>query len=418
MAEAVLHSARTREPLQPFDRLLPSSKLNVEEKSRANLFAWRGQFTPQLVEALLKAYSLPNSFVLDPFAGSGTVLLEAGRLGLPAAGFELNPAAALLAQTYTFINLDREVRLEHLRLAEQALKSFVPETLPLFNGKHTAEGDSIEDQIPQAIDHAETIEAKRLLETFAIVIDFAWRKGDASKVWNTWPRLRTLVKNLPISKYPIHVGLADARRLPLPGNSVDFVLTSPPYINVFNYHQNYRASAEALGWKPLKVARSEIGSNRKFRQNRFLTVVQYCIDLALVLHELRRICKPDARIIFVVGRESNVRKTAFYNGQILARLASEAAGYELVLSQERVFSNKFGQNIYEDILHLKRTEDVVGVLKSTEVARDIALQALINARDRAPHEVLEDLEDAIQKVDAVNKSSIFNPELAGSTLSH
>ena len=62
-------------------------------------------------------------------------------------------------------------------------------------------------------------------------------------------------------------------------DSIDFVITSPPYINVFNYHQNYRKSVEATGFNVLEVARSEIGSNRKFRSNRFLTVIQYALDI-------------------------------------------------------------------------------------------------------------------------------------------
>ncbi len=58
-------------------------------------------------------------------------------------------------------------------------------------------------------------------------------------------------------------------------NQIDFVITSPPYINVFNYHQNYRQSAEILGWDLLKIAKSEIGSNRANRGNRFYTIIQF-----------------------------------------------------------------------------------------------------------------------------------------------
>ena len=39
--------------------------LNIKEKKRSNLFPWRGQFSPQLVEALLTAYSSKDDFVLD-----------------------------------------------------------------------------------------------------------------------------------------------------------------------------------------------------------------------------------------------------------------------------------------------------------------------------------------------------------------
>src|SRR5438128_517596 len=71
---------------------IPQERLNIDNKERSNLFPWNGQFSPQLVEALLEAYAPARGFVLDPFLGSGTVLHEAGRRGHPAFGSEVNPA--------------------------------------------------------------------------------------------------------------------------------------------------------------------------------------------------------------------------------------------------------------------------------------------------------------------------------------
>ena len=93
------------------------------------------------------------------------------------------------------------------------------------------------------------------------------------------------------------------------------VLTSPPYINVHNYHQQFRRSTEALDWDVLSFARSEIGSNRQNRANRFLTVIQYSLDMALALRELARVARPGARLILVLGRESFVRGGRFFNGE-------------------------------------------------------------------------------------------------------
>jgi hypothetical protein len=169
---------------------------------------------------------------------------------------------------------------------------------------------------------------------------------------------------------------------------VDLVITSPPYINVFNYHQQYRAPVESLGWDPLHVARSEIGSNRKHRGNRFLTVEQYCLDIADVLNELRRVCAPSSRIIFVVGRESNVRKTAFYNGDIVTKLGVRCAGLTAEARQERVFQNKFGTMIHEDILHFRHAPHLTTAL---EPPCQIAMEVLTSALDSAPRESLAKL---------------------------
>lgn len=50
---------------------IPPNRLNIDNKERSNLFPWKGQFSPQLVEALLQTYAERGSFVLDPFLGSG-----------------------------------------------------------------------------------------------------------------------------------------------------------------------------------------------------------------------------------------------------------------------------------------------------------------------------------------------------------
>ena len=55
---------------------LSQEKLDVINKTRSNIFDWRGQFTPELIEYLLSVFSKPGDVVADPFSGSGTVLLE------------------------------------------------------------------------------------------------------------------------------------------------------------------------------------------------------------------------------------------------------------------------------------------------------------------------------------------------------
>src|SRR6266496_621544 len=71
--------------------------LNIDSKQRSNLFPWNGQFSPQLIEVLLRTYSPMKGLVRAPFAGSGTVLYEAGRVGLAVVGAEINPAACKMA---------------------------------------------------------------------------------------------------------------------------------------------------------------------------------------------------------------------------------------------------------------------------------------------------------------------------------
>lgn len=178
--------------------------------------------------------------------------------------------------------------------------------------------------------------------------------------------------------------LADARSTALETGSIEAVITSPPYINVFNYHQNYRPATELLGWRPLEAAQSEIGANRKHRANRFLTVVQYCLDMAEALSEIARLCKLGAPVVLVVGRESNVLGAAFRNGDLLRQLMHHGAhSFELRGCAERVFTNRFGQRIYEDII-VGRS---VGPAPLTlDRARAIGVKALDEAMRSVPDE--------------------------------
>jgi hypothetical protein len=250
-----------------------------------------------------------------------------------------------------------------------------------------------------------------LLEALIVLVDFQRVRAGEPLIANVWRKLKFVIQNLPYSEKNLKVFNCDARALPIEDRSVELVITSPPYINVFNYHQQYRASAEGLGWNLLTVAKSEIGSNRKHRANRFLTVIQYCLDITIVLCELSRVCKPSARVVFVVGRESRVRGVPFFNGELAARLATGSTDLRLSHRQERVFKNRFGENIVEDILHLTRrrsskTSDLFG----TSDARAIAKTVLERALQGAEGEVAADIEEAIASVPNVEPSPMYTSQ--------
>ncbi len=397
-------------PLNTTD--IAQAHLNIVEKDRSNLFPWNGQFSPQLVEALLDRYSKSGDTLMDPFAGSGTVLSEAGRKGLSASATEINPAAFCMARTYHFINASKQERQRCVKHIDEVVKQGLSAPAgPLFStgaeGRIEKEGSPVDlDRIQAAA--AKMDEAARILyDALIIRLDLVLGVPSEQRLLDVWGALKALVLALPFSTAKIEVHNRDARAVPLPKESIDLVVTSPPYMNVFNYHQHYRRSAEALGWDLLHVARSEIGSNRKHRQNRFLTVTQYCLDIAQVFQELARACRPSARVIFVVGRESNVRKTSFYNASVVTGLATGSCGFKLLMRQERVFKNRFGQAIFEDILHFEPpTAPRAADLK---VVRTFAREVLNESLERAPVESHEDLRAALEQIEDVMPSPIYEP---------
>ena len=390
--------------LKDFKKPIPQGLLNIESKNRSNLFAWRGQFSPQLIECLLDAYCLPGSVVLDPFVGSGTVLFEAASKSLSAFGFEINPSAWSFSKVYEFANVEptqREVVIEELKGKiehEFPIILFSDDSLLL---------EAVEERV---IRIAETIsnEAKVLCNALVILLDIFNNPITNGFVQSKFMALTELVRRLPYSARPIKADLRDARALPINDQSVDFAVSSPPYINVFNYHQNYRRSVEVLGWDLLRVARSEIGSNRANRGNRFFTVVQYCIDMANTLQELARVLKPEGRAVLVVGYESRVLGVPFHNADIVEQLALQSGSFSVSLRQERVFTNRFGDVIREDILNLRRDAYAANPEVPVIVGRAVAKEALEAGFPAVSESNRSLLADAVEQVGRITGTPVFN----------
>jgi DNA modification methylase len=373
-------------------------KLDIKNRTRTNLLKWNAQFSPELIEHLLSRYSKPGDVVLDPFMGSGTVLVESARLGLSAIGTELNPAAVLLSNIYSLCKLNINEREDLISKIETLVQALL-ET-PDLDGELMLETLNIKD----ASDN-EAVVMKCLTVMTDISSDMSISK---SKLEQSWIKIKKILKDIPHSQTELRVDKGDARNLNIADSSIDLVITSPPYINVFNYHQQYRKSVELLGYDVLDIAKSEIGANRKNRSNRFKTVISYCYEIKDVLLELSRVTKKNTRVVFIVGRQSNVMGTPFMNGEIVFRIATKHAGFKLIEKQERKFKNRFGQIIFEDILHFENT----GKPQKTTMLK-IVKSVLTDALSYTSKETtLKSLEEAIDYV------SVFDETHEGTTQKH
>lgn len=390
-------------PLNTSD--IPRSELDIAAQTRTNPLPWKGQFSPQLIEVLLRTYASAASHVLDPFVGSGTVLGECARRDLAATGVEVNPAAAILARIYSFANEPKRHRALLWESANNALERLAS-TL-----ESAALGEAPTELRPQAIANLTAADLPSDLVKAALVLsDPTWSSVRPDRLRDSMKKLRELLHILPHTSKPIRVIQGDARRVPLRSGSVDLVLTSPPYINVFNYHQQYRPAVEALGHDVLEAARSEIGSNRKHRMNRFLTVVQYTIDMAAVLSEANRVTRPGGRLIVVIGRESRVRGLQILNGDLLCAVASTVDGVHVEMRQERCFVNRYGERIVEDILHLRTNGSATSRLEHSS-ARQVGVGVLEQLLPAAQRDVRADVAAAIDAASTVKASPLHDAEV-------
>ena len=387
-----------------FTKSIPQALLDIEDKNRSNLFPWRGQFSPQLIECILDAYCLPNSSILDSFMGSGTVLYEAAAKGLNAFGYEINPAAWNFSKLYEFCNMTPDAREGPIRELQGELEKEFP--IVIFeNGQLPLE--EMRKKVVRIMGSVRA-EATTLCNALVVSLDVFNHNVSNAFIQSKFATLVSLVRSLPYSSHAIRANLQDARALLVPDQSIDFSVTSPPYINVFNYHQNYRKSVEVLGWDLLRVARSEIGSNRANRGNRFCTVVQYCIDMAGAIQELARVLKPNGRAVFVVGHESNVLGTPFYNADIIEQIALRSGMFDVPLRQQRVFTNRFGKPIREDLLNLMRKSCTLNKTSAVRLGRSIAREAFSSALQAVPEKNRHLLTEAVSRVDEISGTPLFD----------
>ncbi|MFN2588763.1 MAG: TRM11 family methyltransferase [Actinomycetota bacterium] len=68
------------------------------ERNTHYLFRFPAKFHPPVVKTLLETWTSENETVLDPFCGSGTLMVEAALSSRAAIGVDVDPLAVLVSQ--------------------------------------------------------------------------------------------------------------------------------------------------------------------------------------------------------------------------------------------------------------------------------------------------------------------------------
>ena len=270
----------TQEALyRELDLALSWSERELPERERTKhvhrLHPYLGKFVPQLVEALLERYVRPGGRVLDPFAGSGTTLVQALESGRDAVGVDIAAFNALLVSVKTREHdldaLDEDVRevRERLGASGEAPARFVREwfapqaAAELLHFRALIEGRRSEDVLRVVL--ARAARSARLTTHFDL--DFP-RVPQREPYWchkhrrtctpvqeaekflrryllDTLERLETFrrVRARGRSARVLH---GDSTAVALAG-SFDAIVTSPPYPGLIDYHEQHRYAYEILG---------------------------------------------------------------------------------------------------------------------------------------------------------------------------
>lgn len=305
-----------------------------------------------LARNLIEKLTAPLDVVLDPMVGSGTTIAAARLAERVGLGFDLDPLAVKLGNVASTTYSSEEVDEAASRILERARR--IRGSTPIFGD---GESDFVEFWFPaEARTQLRALAGSISTEAQPKIRDLAWcvfsaliinksksvsyaldiarsrphKKMDkpTPEPFPAWEkRFRLMSQRLRVldspSLAPSTCCRGDARNLALETGSVDFILTSPPYLSAIDYMRGHKFSLIWMGHQleDLRQIRgTAVGSFRGLyaqdglphdlenRLHREINISserarlrRYLSDLQRVLREAYRVLKPGKLAIFFLG---------------------------------------------------------------------------------------------------------------------
>lgn len=291
-------------------------------------YPYKGKFHGQMIKALVNFMGLgSDSLVLDPFLGSGTTLVEASTMGIPSVGIEINPALCIVSQ----------IKLDCLSFDYPGLSHWLREMKPLeiFN--------SFSEQEQKGRNAKWSLGFDQLNQNAKNLLKFAWdgqfSGGHIKDLPGAWKNFLLLCYLHALSDYTylkgtnkersfseffirdlneyldtisgtyrvlldrqIHLGnsrvvFGTALDVPLASESVDGIVTSPPYSIALNYVKNDEHLLNYLGIDTSQLQEQILGLKGKKEEKLRL----YERDIRKSIQEMHRVLKHDSYAAILLG---------------------------------------------------------------------------------------------------------------------
>jgi DNA modification methylase len=307
------------------------------------IYPYKGKFHPQMIRALINVCEVgEGETVLDPFVGSGTTPVEAMLLGVNCIGIDTSPLCVLQSRVKTESTevFDRIVELGTAVMPEVPAGEQL--ALPI---DHYVD-DIPEERVRNFFKMAELVahsDVARRHRDFMKSYVFALRRMTESV-----RDLRDVSRQLRLTLGKVHIRQGDARRLDLPSESVDCIITSPPYSIALNYVEQDSHALKALGYDLERIKDEFIGVRGKGMERFRL----YNRDMAGCYAEMFRVLKAGRPCAVVIGNvvmqgeEVNTTKVAI--GQC------RDAGFEHLASIDKIIHGLYNVMQREYILLFRK----------------------------------------------------------------
>ena len=329
------------------DARLWHGSFNGRESTLQQLSPYVGKMKSGMAQVLISLYSEPGDTVLDPFSGSGVVPLEAALAGRRAWANDLSPYAHVLTRgkleapgservasqraSALVDTVEQEAPSVDLTTVPEWVREFfhpdtLREVLTAFRILRQQEDYFLISCLLGILHHVRpgflSYPASHLVpylrknkyppDEFPEMYAYRdLRSRLLAKVKRAYRR-HTLPVDWEQRQY--RVWQVNAMSLPIEDETVDAVISSPPYFGALDYARDNRLRLWFLGCKDWKELDASLTANRKV----------YLPQMKVCLQEIHRVLKPRSHCVLVLGdveRDGRIRRTA----EILADLAVEAA---------------------------------------------------------------------------------------------
>jgi DNA modification methylase len=266
------------------------------------IYPYKGKYHPQMIRALLNVIGVKRGeVILDPFIGSGTTALECQLLGIDCIGLDVS----LVCKLITKVKTQSHEALSEIEKQKDILFEMGKEPdLFSFDEKAPAKSDDLGSLISK-IRNEKVQNFFKVAELIAHSDKSRRRKKDfkgsfeknVDKMISSTRDYKKVIGDLSLPLGNVDIDLGDARNLQLHDESIDGIITSPPYSIALDYVKNDAHALEALGFDVDKVKEDFIGVRGKGKRK----VEMYNKDMEKSYDEMFRVLKPGKYCVIVIG---------------------------------------------------------------------------------------------------------------------
>lgn len=334
----------------------PNKKLPIY-----NWFHFKEAFSRNFVTLMLDQFDIQEgNWVLDPFCGVGTTLLAAKERGVNTVGIDAHPVFAFVSKVKTQ-NYNLETLMESKRsffskkfekldlkginpLLKKAFSRYALEDIVFFK----SEIKKIKDRITRDfLALALVVSAMRIsyaVKDGAVLRFFKRKHPPLRKVFKA--TVKKFIRHLKKAEFKpceIVVRQGDARKLEfLDTESLDAVVTSPPYLNKLEYTKAFDVE-EALLKELIDIdsAKAYLGADLErgeavFPKLRLPPIAKaYFFDMELCLKEMHRVLRKGGKAALVVGQ--GVFPDRIVESDVLIAKLAESVGFSV---EKRLIVNR------------------------------------------------------------------------------